>query len=100
MIQERKASTYNGYMAIVSLFFLSLFILFGIASFPPLIKVILVIAAIVVLVCWFGFFMVAPNQGRVMQLFGKYAGSERTEGLRWANPLYTKAKVSLRVRNF
>ncbi|MEQ8312554.1 MAG: SPFH domain-containing protein [Gammaproteobacteria bacterium] len=100
MIQERKASTYNGYMAIVSLFFLSLFILFGIASFPPLIKVILVIAAIVVLICWFGFFMVAPNQGRVMQLFGKYAGSERTEGLRWANPLYTKAKVSLRVRNF
>ncbi len=100
MIEERQASTYNGYMSIVVLFFMSLFTLMGIVTLPPLLKVVLGVFGLIVFFCWLGFFMVAPNQGRVMQLFGKYAGSERTEGLRWANPLYMKSKVSLRVRNF
>ena len=47
-----------------------------------------------------GFFQVAPNEAQVMQLFGKYAGSVREEGLRWTNPFYSKRRVSLRVRNF
>ena len=47
-----------------------------------------------------GFFQVQPNQGQVMQLFGRYAGTVRDEGLRWTNPLYAKRAVSLRVRNF
>ena len=47
-----------------------------------------------------GFFQVAPNEGQVLQLFGKYAGTVRLEGLRWTNPFYSKQRVSLRVRNF
>jgi regulator of protease activity HflC (stomatin/prohibitin superfamily) len=47
-----------------------------------------------------GFFQVAPNEGQVLQLFGKYAGTVRAEGLRWTNPFYTKRRISLRVRNF
>jgi regulator of protease activity HflC (stomatin/prohibitin superfamily) len=47
-----------------------------------------------------GFFQVAPNEGQVMQLFGKYAGTVRVEGLRWTNPFYAKRRISLRVRNF
>lgn len=47
-----------------------------------------------------GFFQVQPNQGKVMQLFGRYAGTARDEGLRWTNPFYAKRTVSLRVRNF
>jgi len=47
-----------------------------------------------------GFFQIAPNEGKVMQLFGKYAGTVRDEGLRWTNPFYAKRRVSLRVRNF
>jgi len=47
-----------------------------------------------------GFFQVAPNTGQVLQLFGKYAGTVRDEGLRWTNPFYTRQRVSLRVRNF
>ncbi len=100
MIEERQASTYNGYMAILVLFVLTIVIPIGIAVLPPTLKILLVIFGIIVAICWFGFFMVAPNQGRVLQLFGRYVGSERTEGLRWANPLFMKAKVSLRVRNF
>jgi len=47
-----------------------------------------------------GFFIVAPNEGQVLQLFGSYAGTAKTAGLRWANPFYTRKKISLRVRNF
>lgn len=47
-----------------------------------------------------GLFMVSPGEGRVLQLFGAYVGTVRLPGLRWANPLYTKRRVSLRIRNF
>ena len=47
-----------------------------------------------------GLFVVNPNEGRVLQLFGKYVGTVRDPGLRWANPFYSKRSVSLRVRNF
>ena len=47
-----------------------------------------------------GFFIVNPNEGKVLQLFGAYKGTVREEGLRWANPLYSKKRVSLRIRNF
>ena len=47
-----------------------------------------------------GLFQVQPNQGQVMQLFGRYSGTVRDEGLRWTNPFYAKRAVSLRVRNF
>ncbi len=47
-----------------------------------------------------GLFVVNPNEGRVLQLFGAYVGTVRQPGLRWANPFYTKKRISLRVRNF
>jgi regulator of protease activity HflC (stomatin/prohibitin superfamily) len=47
-----------------------------------------------------GLFGVQPNVGVVLQLFGHYVGTERTSGLRWANPFYAKKRVSLRTRNF
>jgi hypothetical protein len=47
-----------------------------------------------------GFFQVQPNQGQVLQLFGRYSGTVREEGLRWTNPFYAKRPISLRMRNF
>jgi hypothetical protein len=47
-----------------------------------------------------GLFMVNPNEGRVLQLFGDYRGTVKTPGLRWANPFYSKTRISQRVRNF
>lgn len=63
----------------------------------------IVLSVLVFLVALFvgvGVYTVQPNQARVLTLFGDYRGSDRTPGLRWANPLTVKAKVSLRVRNF
>jgi len=51
-------------------------------------------------VCWFGLTVVNPNQAKVVQLFGRYKGSLKEQGLWWVNPLTTRRKVSLRVRNF
>ncbi len=55
---------------------------------------------VVVVFLGFGLFIVNPNEAKVLQLFGRYMGTVATPGLRWANPLYTKHKVSRRVRNF
>jgi regulator of protease activity HflC (stomatin/prohibitin superfamily) len=44
-----------------------------------------------------GLFVVNPNEAKVLQLFGEYVGTVREAGFRWANPLYSKKRVSLRV---
>ena len=58
------------------------------------------VLGVVLIVCWRGFFIVQPNHGVVLQLFGGYTGTCRHAGLRWTNPFYAKRSVSLRVRNF
>ena len=69
----------------------------GQVSFGGLICILLVPVILVLLA---GVFVVNPNEGRVLQFFGRYVGTVRDQGLRWANPLYTKRRISLRVRNF
>jgi regulator of protease activity HflC (stomatin/prohibitin superfamily) len=46
-----------------------------------------------------GLYMLQPNEAAILTLFGQYTGTDRTEGLRWANPLAKKRKLSLRARN-
>ncbi|WP_413752828.1 SPFH domain-containing protein [Streptomyces sp. R-74717] len=58
--------------------------------------VLLVIASFF---CMTGVKMVAPGEARVIQLFGRYVGTIRTDGLRWINPLTSSRKISTRVRN-
>jgi regulator of protease activity HflC (stomatin/prohibitin superfamily) len=74
-------------------------VFFAVREMPiPAILSALTLLAVIVALC--GFFMVDPNEARVLQLFGAYVGTAREAGLRWANPFYTKRKVSVRVRNF
>ncbi len=47
-----------------------------------------------------GFFVVNPNEAKVLQLFGNYVGTVRKAGFHWANPFFTKKRISQRVRNF
>ena len=58
------------------------------------------VVTVIVFAFWFGFFMVQPKTGRVLQLFGTYIGTVSDPGLRWANPLLSKKTVSRRIRNF
>ncbi|HEX6316354.1 MAG TPA: SPFH domain-containing protein [Gemmatimonadaceae bacterium] len=52
------------------------------------------------IIAFAGLFTVSPNDGKVLTLFGRYIGTVREAGLWFANPLYVKKRISLRVRNF
>jgi len=58
-----------------------------------------IVATVVLVFLSLGFFTLQPNQSAVLLLFGAYHGTSKDCGLRWANPLYSKTKVSLRARN-
>ncbi|HET6358617.1 SPFH domain-containing protein [Streptomyces sp.] len=66
-------------------------------------KAALIVLGIVIAVAAFfamcGLNTVAPGEARVVQLFGRYRGTIRTDGLRWVNPLTSRTKISTRVRN-
>ena len=66
---------------------------------PPGVVLAIVLVALIC-VLFAGFFVVQPNDARVLTLFGKYSGSVKTDGFHWANPLLSKRRLSLRVRNF
>ena len=104
MIQENTRTAASGYLALVILPLLTLlfgwyFIRSAIAE-QVTYAVLHMLGLVITLICYKGFFMVHPNQAKVLQLFGTYVGSVRQTGLRWANPFYSKEPVSLRVRNF
>ena len=99
MLTEKNGFSINGYLA----FFVILPILqlsFGFMLFKQIMPIVAVIGSLIVLVCWGGFFMVQPNQAKVMTLFGSYVGTEKRNGLRWTIPFYMRKTVSLRIRNF
>src|SRR5262245_24263435 len=102
MIQESERSAVSGLLMLFMLLIGMAF--FGYAAFQDLASENIlrglgwVVLWIVALVCLGGLFVVNPNEGRVLQLFGDYRGTVKEAGLRWANPFYTKRNVSLRVR--
>jgi len=59
-----------------------------------------VVVIVIAGVAFGGFFVVQPNQARVLILFGRYVGSVTEAGWWWCNPFTKREKVSLRVRNF
>ena len=104
MIRENEKRAVNGAVALILLLGMSAFLtaafVNAVQADRPERLVGIALAFAVVFVCWLGLFVVQPNQGKALQLFGRYAGTVRTPGLWWANPFYTKRAVSLRVRNF
>ena len=104
MLKEIRYNTYSGLLmlfillAALALTIWSIILAAGGQNIPML------ITSIVLLIVEFfllgGLYMVQPNEGKVLQLFGEYRGTDRQPGLRWANPFFSKKGVSLRVRNF
>ncbi|MBD8542184.1 MAG: SPFH domain-containing protein [Massilia sp.] len=102
--REKAFSSANGYLAACAgiVFLLGAAYLFktGVetpAGLPLLGAVAMGLAG---LLCLTGLFMLQPNESAILTLFGKYIGTDRSEGLRWAFPLYVKRRLSLRARNF
>jgi regulator of protease activity HflC (stomatin/prohibitin superfamily) len=100
MIKERERKVITGWVPLAVLIPVLAGLIYWAVIAIELTKIIPVVLMLIDLFLLTGLFMVNPNEGRVLQLFGKYAGTARREGLRWANPLYAKRRISLRVRNF
>lgn len=105
MIRETEKKLPSGYGAIVILLVAQLASFYAVflalreqSGVTVLLGAILI--ATVILIMWGGLFLVHPNEAKVLQLFGKYAGTARESGLRWANPFFQKTRVSTRIRNF
>ncbi|MFT6085075.1 MAG: regulator of protease activity HflC (stomatin/prohibitin superfamily) [Glaciecola sp.] len=99
MINEKKGFSANGY--VIGLLILPIFIVLNIYLFAidagKLFSILLFVVNILGLA---GFFMVQPNQGKVMTLFGSYVGTVKQNGLRWTIPFFVRRTISLRIRNF
>ncbi len=100
-IEEREVATLPGVPVVLALVLLTAVdIWWAVQIAHYSLPIVPIVLAILLAFCWFGFFIVQPNQAAVLQFFGKFVGVERKNGLRWANPFYSKQAVTLRVRNF
>ncbi|GAB5379270.1 MAG: SPFH domain-containing protein [Aliiglaciecola sp.] len=103
MVNEKQGFSANGYVAII-IWLVALLVGFTMMSNVNapfnISEVIILIYMIAVLGCLAGFFMVQPNQGKVLTLFGSYVGTEKRNGLRWTIPFFMRKSISLRIRNF
>ncbi|MFC0410224.1 SPFH domain-containing protein [Roseomonas elaeocarpi] len=101
-VTDRPGLAFNGYVALLLMLVLAgCGVALGAGSvlvnrpfLSPGGVVLLVLAAFLLR----GLYVLAPNESAVFQLFGSYAGSDGTMGLRFTNPLYTRSKVSRRLR--
>jgi regulator of protease activity HflC (stomatin/prohibitin superfamily) len=104
MIRERESAGASGMLVLAIL--LPAMLLGGYAFVQaarenaPLEALAFVLADVFAVFLLCGLFVVNPNEGRVLQLFGDYRGTVKQAGLRWANPFLTKRRISMRVRNF
>lgn len=97
MDAEKIIKPANGYLMLL----VTLILFFGgIAITINQENPIYLIATFFGLIGFFGFILVNPNTSKVILLFGKYVGTVKKNGLYWANPFYTKKKISLRASNF
>ncbi|WP_137680662.1 SPFH domain-containing protein [Aurantiacibacter suaedae] len=103
--REVPAATSSGYTLLLALLALIVFVGvnvltrgFGLGSAGLFVACILVPVLAMVFI-GLGFYMVQPNQGAVITLFGDYRGTDRKEGLRWVLPWMMRKKVSVRAHN-
>ncbi|HXT69217.1 MAG TPA: SPFH domain-containing protein [Vicinamibacterales bacterium] len=109
MIRERSLSTISGWLA-VPVWFTALalslwqFVVTAQAVDDGVGNPLRLVAWIVVMVFLIfllkGFFVVNPNEARVLTLFGRYSGSVKRDGFHWSNPLFRRRAISLKIRNF
>ena len=108
MIREREYGAMSGWGALAVLLTGAAFFVWQLVVRAQVIKepnqpILFVLSIVGLLLCGFlllGLFVVNPNEAKVLQLFGKYVGTAKVPGLRFANPLYAKRRISQRVRNF
>lgn len=103
-IIEKTAKKMNGYVMLFLVLALTIFNFYWLVMMiqleQPAMLIIFIPSVLANLILLGGFFIVQPNEARVLVLFGKYVGSVRESGFFYANPFNTKKHVSLRIHNF
>src|SRR3954468_20916377 len=95
---ERVASSASGFIYVIAGLVLILGGIFLVVTRPaPATGLIFGITMLLGLWCLAGLYMLQPNQAALLLLFGSYRGTDRSDGLRWANPFYVKSKISVRA---
>ncbi len=102
-VTERSARDLNGWpMAALSFLLVvggvALFI-WGLDAGPTALAVVGGAALVVGSIAAAGLTPVSPGKARVLQILGRYAGTIRTDGLRWVNPISDRKQISTRIRN-
>jgi regulator of protease activity HflC (stomatin/prohibitin superfamily) len=101
MIREKLSKPSSGWSAVaiaIVLVLIALGALFtGVAGGSVPLVVVFVAAVLGAIIALSGLFFINPNESKVLQLFGEYIGTARDAGFFWANPLYSKRRLSLRV---
>lgn len=100
MIREIETKTANGLPILLGTLTVDLLTIALIATQNPFAVGLAIFILSTSTFVFAGLMNIAPNEARVLQLFGEYKGTAKENGLRWTNPFYTKRKVSQRVRNF
>jgi regulator of protease activity HflC (stomatin/prohibitin superfamily) len=103
MIREQLRSTLSGWLVlplIVAAMAADLWLIITGEPHSPAALTALIAGFAVLAILPAGFFVVYPNEARVLTLFGKYSGSVKRDGFHWANPFLAKKRLSLRIRNF
>jgi regulator of protease activity HflC (stomatin/prohibitin superfamily) len=100
---ERSAGGFSGYIALglmLAAFASGIWLLTLVINSDGATGLVGLIASLTVFILLSaGFYMIQPNQGVAITLFGAYKGTDRHEGLRWIWPWMGKKKVSLRSNN-
>jgi len=104
MLREKELKGLSGWLMLLVLIVLAVaqiaMLISVIESEEALFIVVRLIVLFITIVSFAGLTVVNPNEAKVVQLFGRYKGSLKEQGLRWVNPLTSRRRVSLRVRNF
>lgn len=104
MANERELKAFSGWLVLSGLLVFGALLLIAMIyagrddRFPEVVGCLLLLILDLFLLA--GLTVVNPNQARVMTLFGVYKGSIRRAGFWWVNPLTTRRRMSLRIRNF
>ena len=96
-IAEKPYRAMSGWPMLLAGIVTLLLAVFSFVSFVPILIVVFVLATVLIIP---GFMAIAPNDARVLLLFGEYKGSVTESGFFWVNPFFSKKKISRRVRNF
>ncbi|MEI8279100.1 MAG: SPFH domain-containing protein [Bacteroidota bacterium] len=100
---EKLLKPTNGYMALllsVVTFGAGIFCIISLAMDQSILFIApAIICMFLTIIIWKGLLIIQPNQARVLNLFGKYVGTVKENGLFFMNPFYTAAKVSQRAQN-